>query len=124
MHFFLTAGAMRIPSSGKIPRHSKHYLTDFYGIERFQLPIQPFVNQTDKGYYYLYGHKIPTEGQHSIDISDLIPPHFLVVESDILEIWEVKRRVAKPPFATCASGCVYARMHVSLYWCECMYVCA
>ena len=63
---------MRIPSSGKVPRHSKHYLTDFYGIERFQLPIQPFVNQTDKGYYYLYGHKIPTEGQHSI--SDLILP--------------------------------------------------
>ena len=57
------AGAMRIPGTGKIGGDSKHFLTDFYGQDRFQLPVQNFQNQIEKGFYFYGGVKYKVEGK-------------------------------------------------------------
>ena len=54
---------MRIPGTGEIGGVSKHFLTDFYGQVRFQLPVQNFRNQIEKGFYFYGGVKYAVEGK-------------------------------------------------------------
>ena len=54
---------MRIPGTGEIGGVSKHFLTDFYGQVRFQLPLQNFINQIKRGYYFYGGKKYSVEGK-------------------------------------------------------------
>lgn len=54
---------MRIPGTGKIGGDSKHFLTDFYGQDLFQLPVQNFQNQIEKGFYFYGGEKYKVEGK-------------------------------------------------------------
>ena len=47
------AGAMRLPGSGELDcdgPHVHHYLTDYYA-QKFSLPVVPFINSTEEGYY-------------------------------------------------------------------------
>ena len=63
------AGAMRIPGTGKIGGVSKHFLTDFYGQVRFNLPVQKFCNQIKNGFYYYGGKRYTIEGKLFCDYS-------------------------------------------------------
>lgn len=62
--FLIVVGAMRVPGSGKLEDvEKKHYLTNYYAQKIFGLKPIPFINHTDKGFYYLYGNKYSMEGK-------------------------------------------------------------